>query len=101
MGIFSVRLATNVWRLWRAGDRIKQAEEEVKKQEQENQTLQKKLAEVQSPEFIEREAKDKLGLVREGEEIVVLPPQNSISNTQYPISNDPNWKKWWKLYLGD
>lgn len=100
MGIFSIRLSTNVWRLWRAGDRIKQAEQEVRKQELENSELQKRLAEVQSPEFIKKEAREKLGLGREGEEIIVLPPQNAMPNTQYPISNEPNWKRWWKVYMG-
>ncbi len=114
MGVFMVRLVGSVWRLWKAGERIKQAELEVRNQESENQELKKRLAEVQSPEFIEKEAREKLGLGREGETIVVLPKQDEISNIparnafgiadaggQYPISNEPNWKKWWKVYMGD
>ena len=101
MGVFTVRLGGNVWRLWKAGERIKQAEQEVRKQELENSELKKRLAEVQSPEFIEKEAREKLGLGKLGEEIIVLPQQNAISNIQYPISNEPNWRKWWKVYVGD
>ena len=99
MGVFTVRLSRNVWKLWKAGERIKDAESGVRSQELENQELQKRLAEVQSPEFIEREAREKLGLGKEGETIIVLPPQNEKSNTQYSISNEPNWKKWWNLYF--
>jgi len=100
MGIFAVRLSTNVWRLWRAGDRIKQAESEVRSQELENQELQKRLAEVQSPEFIEREAKEKLGLVKPGEEIVILPTQEQES-VRVEEQEEPNWRKWWKLYVSE
>src|SRR3989344_6078670 len=71
--VIMVRLGGNVWRLWKAGDRIKEAELGVRSQELENQELKKRLAEVQSPEFIEKEARDKLGLGKEGETIVVLP----------------------------
>jgi len=99
LGVFTVRLGRNVWKLWKAGERIKDAESGVRSQELENQELQKRLAEVQSPEFIEREAREKLGLGKEGETIIVLPPQNEKSNTQYSISNEPNWKKWWNLYF--
>ena len=102
MGIFAVRLSTNVWRLWRAGDRIKQAESEVRSQELENQELQKRLAEVQSPEFIEREAKEKLGLVKPGEEIVILPEiKLEPSFAKASEGRQSNWRKWWKLYVND
>lgn len=101
MGVFTVRLGESVWKLWKAGERIKQAELEVRNQESENQKLKKRLAEVQSPEFIEKEAREKLGLGKEGETIVVLPKQDEISNIKYPISNESNWRKWWKVYVGD
>ena len=102
MAVFMVRLTGNVWRLWKAGDRIKQAELEVRSQESENQKLQKRLAEVQSPEFIEREAKEKLGLVKEGEEIVILPETKlEPSFAKASEGRQSNWRKWWKLYVSD
>ena len=102
MAVFMVRLTGNVWKLWKAGDRIKDAESGVRSQELENQELQKRLAEVQSPEFIEREAREKLGLGKEGETIVVMPEQNSPQlSTLNPQNNEPNWRKWWKVYISD
>ena len=102
MTVFMVRLTGNVWRLWRAGDRIKQAESEVRSQELENQELQKRLAEVQSPEFIEREAKEKLGLVKPGEEIVILPEiKLEPSFAKASEGRQSNWRKWWKLYVSE
>lgn len=101
MGVFMVRLSGSVWRLWKAGERIKQAEADVRKQEAENQDLKKRLAEVQSPEFVEKEAREKLGLGKEGETIVVMPdnanPKSQISNP----NNEANWRRWWKVYVGE
>lgn len=99
MGVFTVRLGGSVWRLWKAGERIKQAETDVRKQEAENQDLKKRLVEVQSPEFIEKEAREKLGLGKPGEEIVVLPKVPIV-----PVIlavPESNWRKWWKVYVGD
>lgn len=101
MGIFMMRLGGSVWRLWKAGERIKLAELEVRSQESENQKLKKRLAEVQSPEFIEKEAREKLGLGKEGETIVVLPSQESGARSQEPGASGPNWRKWWKMYVRD
>lgn len=99
MGVFMVRLLGSVWRLWKAGERIKQAEADVRKQEAENQELKKRLAEVQSPEFIEKEAREKLGLGKPGEEIVVLPEVPIVP--AMPAMPESNWRKWWKVYVGD
>ena len=99
MGVFTVRLSANVWRLWKAGDRIKDAESGVRSQELENQELKKRLAEVQSPEFIEKEAREKLGLGKPGEEIVVLPEVPAMPSM--PVVGEPNWRRWWKLYMRD
>ena len=94
--VIMVRLGGNVWRLWKAGDRIKEAEAGVRSQELENQELKKRLAEVQSPEFIEKEAREKLGL---GEPLPSPPNLKSqIPNLNVEI---PNWRKWWKLYISD
>ena len=101
LGVFTVRLGRNVWKLWKAGERIKQAELEVRSQELENQELQKRLAEVQSPEFIEKEAREKLGLGKEGETIVVMPDNADLKSQISNLNGEPNWRKWWKVYVSD
>lgn len=102
MGVFTVRLGENVWRLWKAGERIRDAEKQVKQEEQENQELRKRLTEVQSPEFIEKEAREKLGLGKEGETIVVLPKAElEPSFARASERRQPNWRKWWMLYVGE
>ncbi len=51
----------------------------------ENRSLRKRIAEIKSPEYIERYAREKLGLIKPGETAyVVLPPNRSVSPSQTP-----------------
>jgi len=73
--------------------------------EADNQKLQDQLTLTQNPSFIEKEVRDKLGLGKAGEAIVVLPdaeilkklaPKVQLEEDNLP---DPNWKKWEKLFF--
>ncbi len=95
-----VSLSRSIWRLWRKQDVVYEREVVLEREKGVNIRLNKELDEAKTPEFVEREARDKLGMVKEGETIVIMP------NIQYPISNIqnnsqdekmPNWKKWWRL----
>jgi cell division protein FtsB len=100
--LLAVRLSTNAVRLWKAGERVKEVQAEVDQAEAENKRLKAKLSEVQTPEFVEKEARERLGYGKEGETIVVVPEQAQIQNSDNKSSNEaePNWKKWWRLYVG-
>ncbi len=96
-------LALNVIRSWYSlylrGDVIKQAEDRLSEAKKKNESLQKQLAQVESKEFIEREARNKLNLGREGETVVILPPITpEISPTPTIIDNLQNWQKWIKVF---
>jgi len=94
-----VRQLGSVWRLVKAGDRIKQAKTELSQLESDNLQLKQRLAQIDSPEFIEKEARDKLGLGREGETILILPEQSSDQKEDLASDSRPNWKQWWDLYI--
>lgn len=98
--IVAVRLGANVWRLWRAGERVEEAREELTQAQRENEELKKRLAEVQTPEFVEKEAKERLGLAREGEVIVIIPEGETATAGEAKPEMEPNWKQWWNLYFG-
>lgn len=77
----------------------------VDKIKEENAKLEAEIAETQSQTFIEQQVRDKLGLVKEGEAIVVLPDEETLRKLAPRISEeadtlpDPNWKRWLKLFL--
>ena len=96
--VMAIRTGQNVWRLWRAGDRVSEAKEALVVAQEENSRLQAQLEEASSPEFVEREARDKLGYGREGEVILLLPEQE-LESVRAGEQERPNWKKWWDVYI--
>lgn len=88
-------------RLWKAGSRVDGSKLELLKAEEENLKLKSRLSEVQSPNFVEKEAREKLGYGRPGEVIVLLPKEESDQSQKKTNSEDtPIWKRWWDLYVG-
>jgi len=77
----------------------------VEKMKQTNAELEAQISEIQSPEFIEGQIRNKLGLVKPGEAIVVLPDADTLRKLapQMPVEvetlPDPNWKKWIHLFI--
>ena len=97
-----IRVGANLVRLYKAGGRLTEEEKKLTEVQKENQALKDRLAEVQTPEFLEREAREKLGMGKEGEVVVVIPPEElqAANKQQTDKKQEPNWIKWRKLYLG-
>lgn len=91
-------LVRSIYDIWQKKDFVTQAEKELSFQKQENQRLKSALSYSKTQEFIEREARDKLFMVKKGEQRVLL-PQESEKAAQENKDNLPNWKKWWDLFL--
>ena len=64
-----------------------------------NMQLQEDLREATSPAFIEQAARDKLGLVREGETIVIMDKASGGPKTPKNPQELPSWKQWWSLFF--
>lgn len=101
--VMAIRTGTNVYRLWRAGDQVEEQTKAVEAARLENERLKQELAKAQNPETVEKEAREKLGYGREGETIVIVPkeenPGTNKANEANSQKTEPNWKKWWKLYI--
>lgn len=83
-------------------DRLTQAAEMVYNLEIQNKQLQQKLAEIKSPEFIESQARNKLGLSKSGETIVIIPDDKLklvLGISQSVQLRLPNWLGWLKVFL--
>lgn len=83
---------------------IQKEKSRIAKIEAENRELEAKIVETQSMEFVEKEIRNKLGLVKTGEVVVVLPDKEVLKKLAPEIEDDkevlpdPNWKKWAKLF---
>ena len=70
---FAINTARQILKLNQAKGRFDQAATKLENFKTENQKLNTELQFRQTPEFVEKEARDKLGLVKEGETEVILP----------------------------
>lgn len=95
-----VGLSQSVVRLMGRKSMLKTKQEELTRVKKEQEDLQNKLTLVQAPEFIEKEARDKLNLGKVGETIVLVEEGEAQAQTsQEKTTALPNWKKWWNLFF--
>lgn len=82
--------------------KIQDAEKRLEHLREENARLQEQREYTQSEEFREREIRDKLGLAKEGEAVVILPKENDENSKLETRSSKqrPNYQKWWNLFFG-
>jgi len=76
-----------------------EAEERLEKLKKENEDLKRELEYKKSEEFTESEIRNKLGLVKEGETVVILPKDDKSNKNGENKVAIPNWQKWWNLFF--
>lgn len=98
-------LVRNIFKAISIRKRIEIEKDEIQALERQKQELEQKVAESESNEFIEKQLRDKLGLAKEGEIVLVLPEEEILKKiapvieTEEDVLPDPTWKKWFKLFL--
>ena len=100
--ILSLNIIGQIINTLKSGERIDQATEKLHKMEVENRNLKNKLENVKSNDFIEEEARNKLGLAKEGEIIVIIPDETIdliLGKKKAEIVRLPNYLGWWKLFF--
>ncbi len=97
-----ISLSRDIFYLLKAGDRVKQAQIQVDELKKKQDELEKKKDYYQSEEFVEEQARDRLNYSKEGESVVILPPDvESIVNPREVSVTPatPNWQQWWSLFF--
>jgi cell division protein FtsB len=103
--LLALSTARNIGKVVAIRTEIKKENDKVAKIKAENDKLKDEVASVQGPEFIEKEVRDKLGLARPGEAVVVLPDESTLRSlapqgiTEADALPDPIWKRWLKLFI--
>lgn len=73
--------------------------EKLAEEQKESRFLKERLFNVKTNQFIEKEAREKLGMSRPGEYIVIAPTSTPLNEERIEIDTKPNWLKWWKLFF--
>ena len=100
-----VSTVRNIQRVKGIRSQVEKEREKVAKMQAENAQLEEQIAIAEGTNFIEKQIRNKLGLVKPGEAIVVLPDTEILKKmapqivTEEDILPDPNWKKWKKLFF--
>lgn len=104
--ISSKQLARNE-RIESEVDILRQQADKIRR---ENETLSEKVRYFASDDFREQEAKEKLGMKKAGEEVIVIKARKveetpekddtlSMTPASYRQSSEPHYKKWWRLFF--
>ncbi len=103
VAIFIIKsLVSSIYTLWHKKDLITEAKRELSLEKKRNQDLKDKLSVVQSPQFIEEQARNKLFLSKPNEQEIIIPKDLlKITDSQdvKPQKEAPNWKKWLNLFF--
>ncbi|QQG41777.1 MAG: septum formation initiator family protein [Candidatus Woesebacteria bacterium] len=103
--LLTLSLVQNIGKVKRIRGEIAAEKAKIAKMKAANEVLANQVAEAQKPEFIDKEIRNKLGLVKTGETIVVLPDGDVLRSLAPKIEidletlPDPNWKKWVQLFV--
>ncbi|OGG04154.1 hypothetical protein A2Z33_03270 [Candidatus Gottesmanbacteria bacterium RBG_16_52_11] len=95
-----VSLTRSVWEVWQRRDIVTERKAELTVLEAENIKLKQALEEAQSREYIEREARNKLGMAKPGETVILFERREASESA---ASGNPdrrtNWQRWVGLFF--
>ncbi len=79
---------------------VKSTYDKLQQVKDESESLKRKLAEVESNQYIEQEARNKLNLGKDGEIALIIPSISpDVGPSPTPIDKSSNLVKWLKLFL--
>ena len=97
-----VVLSRDLFQLLGKKERVVKTEEEIKELKAQKEVLERKLEYAESEEFVEKEAREKLNMAKEGEVVVVLPEGLELISQRLEVGKDEdlaNWQKWLNLFF--
>jgi cell division protein FtsB len=90
-----------LYQSYQINNQIKGLKDEIAELKKTNQEYQEKILYYQSPSFREKIARERLGLQKPGEEvIVILPEEKPKEDNRKKDDNLPNYMKWWNYFFG-
>lgn len=102
--LLGLTLYRNIGRIRKSNEKIEETRQRVEELKGKNEELRQQLEVVESDLFVEKQLRDKLGLAKEGEIVVVLPDDETLRKLAPKYEEeeaaipDPNWKKWLNLF---
>ncbi len=93
-------LSRSIYDLWKKQDLLTKAQKELVKEQQLNQKLKAELSFAKTRQFIEEEARNKLFLLKPGEQqVLISEDQLNLGKQKSTKPEIPNWQKWLNLFV--
>lgn len=97
-------LVRSIYTLWQKHDLLVEAEQELQEQKKENAKFKQQLVVVESQNFTEKEARNKLFLQKPGEQRVLIDARlvQAVSDGKIEANGGkalPNWQQWINLFF--
>ncbi len=95
-------LVRSIYTLWQKHDLVVRAQQELEAQKKENQEIKEKLRIVETQEFVEQEARNKLFLARPGETSMIIDQSLIASSSGIKTGQKEekaNWQQWLELFF--
>ena len=100
LGIIISNLLHSIYDLWHKQDLLSSAKKQLEMEKLKNSKLKGELSYVESQQFVDETARNKLFLAKPGEQQVLISKDLIKTNNQVVNKeNIPNWQKWWKLFF--
>jgi cell division protein FtsB len=102
--LLCLSLVRSINRTRMALTQISDVQKRVDDLKQQNLDMEKRLQEENTAEFMEKQLRDKLNMVKTGEIVVILPDPEIVRKYAPKVEEkeialpDPNWKKWMKTF---
>lgn len=91
-------LAHSIYDLWTKRDVLTEAQKKLDQEKAENKKLKSELSRVQTNEFVEEEARNKLFLTKPDEKVVIIPvASKSAEKKEIPKTNLQKWLEIFEL----
>lgn len=101
--LISIPLYKNISKKYIVDNEIKELENEIRELESKNKDFKNLISYLESDQFVEEQARLKLGLKKPGESVVVMKTDDSISSTtiQDNLANADigNPQRWWDYFF--
>lgn len=95
-----LHLLTSIYTLWHKQDLLTNTQQQLLQEKQEHTNLEKELSRVNSPQFLDQEARDKLLLVKPGESEVLIDKNLLEASSSAQIREvKPYWQQWLNLFF--
>jgi len=99
--LIAISLGRGLWKNLESAHRVEILRRELASAQKENERLKSELSEKESLEFVEKTARESLGMVKEGEKVLILPRAGSGGKKERTFGSYGRavcWREWLKVF---